>query len=164
MVFLLKTKNMKNFEECIVEVTGKKLIPISISVYSCWKLFNIMYSDVPTWKKTPHLHLEWISELNGLESTLLNNEISGELPSGFAAGVHMTMLFYRAIIMNECSHSINIMADYMEKLKKIGFQSITDESVSEIGLVRDIYMNAPSISFTHSPRRNFYQIHCGLVG
>jgi hypothetical protein len=151
MISLLSSSNMKDFEKCISQISGKKVIPICISVYSCWKLFHTKYSDVPSWKKAPTIQLEWISELKILEAEFLEHENNGYLPSGFATGVRMTILFYKSISMHESSLSINRMSDYLDRLKKIGCEAVVTSPGDDVGLVRGVYMKAPKMVFSRVP-------------
>ena len=121
-----KSENMKLFEKCISGISGKEVAPMSTSVYSCWKLFNQKYGDMPNWKKSANKQAEWLAYLASLASDTLDREMNRELSFGTTNGVYMTIFFFKAIAMNESPVSINTMSDYMEKFNRIGYQLSQD--------------------------------------
>jgi len=58
-----KSENLKNFEKCVTGLGQKEVAAISMSVYNCWKLFNLKYGDVASWKKSVDNQTEWLSFL-----------------------------------------------------------------------------------------------------
>ncbi len=117
-----KSENMKAFEHCITDIVGKEVAPMSVAVYQCWKLFNSKYGDMPNWKKSAAHQREWLSYLEHLAQDDLDKEIGHEIPFGTCNGVTMTMLYFKAIALNEGTQTINAMSDYMEKFNRIGYQ------------------------------------------
>ena len=122
MLDFAKSENMKNFEKCIADLNGKEVAPMSKSIYNCWKLFNIKYGDMPSWKKSEKNQAEWLAYLTTLAKNELKKETNLELPLGTANGVYMMLFFFKAIASNEGAHTINKMTDYMEKFNRIGYQ------------------------------------------
>ncbi len=117
-----KSENMRGFENCITDIIGKEVAPMSVSVYHCWKLFNLKYGDMPSWKKSMNNQTEWLSYLATLARDDLDKEMNREIPFGTTNGVYMSMFFFKAIALNEGAQTINAMSDYMEKFNRIGYQ------------------------------------------
>lgn len=122
MLDFKKTQNMKGFESCITDIIGKEVAPMSLSVYNCWKLFNLKYGDMPSWKKSTDNQVEWLSYLATLAKDNLTKEMNREIPFGTTNGIYMTIFFFKAIALNEGAKTISTMSDYMEKFNRIGYQ------------------------------------------
>lgn len=127
-----KSENMKNFENCITDINGKEVASMSMSVYNCWKLFNLKYGDMPSWKKSANNKIEWLTYLTTLAKDNLDKEMNREIPFGTTNGVYMTMLFFKAVALNEGTQTINAMTDYIEKFNRIGYQISQDSIESQI--------------------------------
>jgi len=128
-----KSENMKNFENCITDISGKEVASMSTSVYNCWKLFFLKYGDMPSWKKSVNNQVEWLSYLETLAKDNLDKEMNREIPFGTTNGVYMTMFFFKAVALNEGTQTINAMTDYIEKFNRIGYQ-ISQDSIESNGL------------------------------
>ncbi len=128
MFDFVKSENMKHFEKCISDISGKEVAPMSMSVYNCLKLFNQRYSDMPSWKKSVSNQAEWLTYLTTLARDNLDKEMNRELPLGTSNGVYMTIFFFKAVAMNEALISINAMSDYIEKFNRIGYQISQDSN------------------------------------
>ena len=90
MLDFKKTQNMAGFENCITGIIGKKVAPMSLSVYNCWKLFNHKYGDMPRWKKSTDNQVEWLYYLATLAKDNLNKERKREIPFGPTNRIYMT--------------------------------------------------------------------------
>lgn len=116
-----KSDNLKNFEK-VVNGIGEDEMPItSISVYNCWKLFNVKYKSVQNWQTSQDDQIEWFTFLDDLAKKQLKEEMNGDLPFGTTSGVYLTIFFFKAIALNEDAKNINTMSDYMEEFNKIGY-------------------------------------------
>lgn len=138
-----KSENMKAFEQCIADIIGKEVAPMSLSIYHCWKLFNLKYSDIPSWKKSVIKQVEWLAYLSALAKDESKKELNQEAPLGTANGVYISLLFFRAVSQNEGVQTINAMSDYIEKFNRIGYQ-ISQNSI----IPTEIKHQAPSRSTT----------------
>jgi hypothetical protein len=101
MLDFKKSEAMRSFENCISDINGKEVAAMSIAVYSCWRLFNSRYCDMPSLKKSTHNQMEWLSYLSSLAQENLDKEMNREIPFGTTNGVYMTLFFFKAIALNE---------------------------------------------------------------
>jgi len=117
-----KSENLKNFEKVVKGMGEEEMTSISMSVYNCWKLFNIKYKSVQNWQRNQDNQIEWITFLDGLSKEQLKKEMDGDLPFGTTSGVYLSIFFFKAVALNEGAKTINAMSDHMEKFNRIGFQ------------------------------------------
>lgn len=122
MFGLGKSENLKNFEKVVKGMGEDEMTYISMSVYNCWKLFNVKYKSVQNWQESQYNQIEWITFLDGLAKEQLKKEMAGDLPFGTTSGVYLSVFFFKAVALNEGAETINTMSDHMEKFNRIGYQ------------------------------------------
>ena len=54
-----------------------EMTPVSMSVYNCWKMFNVKYKSVQNWQKNQDNIIEWITFLDGLAKEQLKRKWPG---------------------------------------------------------------------------------------
>ena len=99
-----------------------EMTPVSMSVYNCWKMFNVKYKSVQNWQKNQDNKIEWITFMDGLAKEQLKKEMAGDLPFGTTGGVWLSIFFFKAVALNEGAEAINTMSDHMEKFNRTGYQ------------------------------------------
>lgn len=124
-----KSENMKNFEKCLDHVWDSDVDLVSLSVHGCLELFKLQYGDMPSWKQSAYNQTEWLACLAILAKDILDKEINQELPYGTTNGVYMTILFFKAVALNEKEQTINEMSAYIEKFNRIGYQIAQDSTM-----------------------------------
>ena len=61
-----KSENLKEFENVVKGMGEDEMRYVSMSVYNCWKMFNVKYKSVQNWQKNQATQIEWITFLDGL--------------------------------------------------------------------------------------------------
>ena len=117
-----KSENLKNFEKVVKGMGEDEMTPVSMSVYNCWKMFNVKYKSVQNWQKNQDNQIEWITFLDGLAKEQLKKEMAGDLPFGSTSGVYLSKFFFSSVALNEGAETINAMSDHMEKFNRTGYQ------------------------------------------
>ena len=118
----LRKENLKHFEKIIKGMGEDEMRYVSMSVYNCWKMFNVKYKSVQNWQKNQDNIIEWITFLDGLAKEQLKKEMAGDLPFGTTSGVYLSIFFFKAVALNEGAEAINTMSDHMEKFNRTGYQ------------------------------------------
>lgn len=122
MLYFEESESIKSFKSCISDICEDDLATVSAAVYGCLELFKIQYQDISNWKKATSNQTEWFGCLAILAKDILVKEIKHELPFGTTNGVYITLLYFKAVAVNEDEQTINTMSDYLEKFNRIGYQ------------------------------------------
>ena len=117
-----KSENLKEFENVVEGMGEDEMRYVSMSVYNCWKMFNVKYESVQNWQKNEVNQVKWITFLEGFAKEQLKKEMAGDLPFGWTMGVWLSIFFFKAVALNEGAEAINTMSDHMEKFNRIGYQ------------------------------------------
>lgn len=135
MPYFEEPESIKNFKKCIMEICEDDVATVSAAVYGCFELFKVQYVDIPNWMKETANQTEWFGCLAILAKDILVKEINHELPFGTTNGIYMTLLFFKAVAVNEDAHTLNVMSDYLEKFNRIGYQ-ISNNYVDQSNLFK----------------------------
>jgi hypothetical protein len=122
MLYFEESESIKHFKKCIADICDEDVAIVSAAVYGCLELFKVQYVDLSNWMKTSSNQTEWFGCLAILAKNILVKEINQELPLGTINGVYITLLFFKAVAVNEDEQTINSMSDYLEKFNRIGYQ------------------------------------------
>lgn len=122
MLYFEESESIKHFKKCIEDICEEDIATVSAAVYGCLELFKVQYEDISNWMKISSNQTEWFGCLAILAKDILLKEINHELPFGTTNGVYITLLFFKAVAINEDEKTIHMMSDYLEKFNRIGYQ------------------------------------------
>ena len=118
-----KSDNLKSFEKCVAELREAEAAPASMSVHTCWKLFHIKYGDLQSWRQSAEAQTEWLTFLDAMAKDHFDKEMKRKLPFGTAAGIYLTIFYFKAVARNEDAKAIDAMSAHMEKFNAMGSQA-----------------------------------------
>jgi hypothetical protein len=122
MLYIEESESIKHFKKCIADICDDDVATVIAAVYGCLELFKVQYENLSNWMKVSSNQTEWFGCLAILAKDILVKEINHELPFGTTNGVYITLLFFKAVAINEDEQTLNAMSECLEKFNRIGCQ------------------------------------------